>query len=61
MDEGKLTGSYYTPESVVRFMVDYLMRNRQDFSHVLEPSAGDGRFIKALQQMAGQIDAIELY
>ena len=61
MDEEKLTGSYYTPESVVRFMVDYLGRNQQDFSYVLEPSAGDGRFIKALQQTAGQIDAIELY
>ena len=61
MEEEKLTGSYYTPESVVQFMVDYLRRNQQDFSYVLEPSAGDGRFIKALQQTVGQIDAIELY
>lgn len=61
MDEEKLTGSYYTPETVVQFMIDYLRRRRQDFSDVLEPSAGDGRFIKGLQRMAEQIDAIELY
>lgn len=61
MDGEKLTGSYYTPEYLVEFMVDYLGRNQQDFSYVLEPSAGDGRFLRALQQLAGHIDIIELY
>lgn len=61
MDGEKLTGSYYTPENLVQFMVDYLMRNQQNFSNVLEPSAGDGRFLRGLQQAAGHVDMIELY
>lgn len=61
MDNEKLTGSFYTPEYLVQFMVDYLESNQHDFSCVLEPAAGDGRFLRALQQTAGHIDAIELY
>jgi len=60
MDGEKLTGSYYTPENLVQFMVDYLRRNQQDFSSVLEPSAGDGRFFQALKPAAGHVDMIEL-
>ena len=53
MDNEKLTGSFYTPEYLVQFMVDYLESNQHDFSCVLEPAAGDGRFLRALQQTAG--------
>lgn len=47
----KKSGSYYTPESVANFMVSY-MRDKY-FSanqglNVLEPSCGDGVFLKAL-------------
>ena len=61
MEEEKLTGSYYTPENLVNFMVDYLQTQKQDLSNVLEPSAGDGRFLSLLQFKAARIDAIELF
>ena len=42
-------------------MVDYLQTQKQDLSNVLEPSAGDGRFLSLLQFKAARIDAIELF
>lgn len=60
MNEQKATGSYYTPHKLVDFMVDYLKNEQQDFHKILEPSAGDGRFITNLLPLAGKIDAIEL-
>ena len=45
----KLTGSFYTPEIISDFLVDYLSDKMKgkDFS-ILEPSAGDGIFIKSI-------------
>jgi len=43
--EDKLSGSYYTPYKTVSFMKDYLLREHKTYNSVLEPSAGDGRFI----------------
>lgn len=61
MDEKK-TGSYYTPADIVEFMVRYLVLQGQNCQHVLEPSAGDGRFLPALLSQPGcQIDAVELF
>lgn len=61
MDE-KRSGSYYTPERVVRFMVNYLASQGQSFSRVLEPSAGDGRFLPNLLRQPGcRVDAVELF
>lgn len=60
MNEQKATGSYYTPHKLVEFMVDYLKNEQQDFHKILEPSAGDGRFITKLLPVAEEIDAIEL-
>ena len=41
----KLSGSYYTPHKTVCFMEKYLSKENKRFSSVLEPSAGDGRFV----------------
>ena len=46
MQEGnkKDTGSFYTPQSLIDYMVSYIsVRVRP--SSILEPSAGDGRFV----------------
>jgi adenine-specific DNA-methyltransferase len=61
MKEDKKTGSYYTPLNLIQFMLDYLEREQQDFSHVLEPSAGDGRFLSLLIPKAKNIMAIEVF
>lgn len=61
MNDEKKTGSYYTPYDLIAFMMQYLENEQQDFSRVLEPSAGDGRFLSLLLKKATQIDAIELF
>lgn len=61
MRDNKKTGSYYTPPDVIRFMVEYLSVNGQNFSKVLEPSAGDGRFIFELESIADSITVIEKF
>lgn len=61
MNSDKLSGTYYTPPDAIRFMMEYLKREQQDFSNVLEPSAGDGRFLPLLQKCAEHITAIELF
>jgi adenine-specific DNA-methyltransferase len=55
----KLTGSFYTPEELVSYMVDYV-RKKMRIDSVLEPSAGDGRFIRYLSNFGLKIDAIEI-
>lgn len=61
MSDEKMTGSYYTPHDLISFMMRYLENEQQDFSSVLEPSAGDGRFLSLLLEKALQVDAIELF
>ena len=61
MATDKETGSYYTPYELVEFMVTYLKKKRQNFSSVLEPSVGDGRFLSALLSVSGEVKAIELF
>lgn len=61
MNSDKLSGTYYTPPDAIQFMIEYLKREQQDFSNVLEPSAGDGRFLPLLQKCAEHITAIELF
>lgn len=60
MKNEKETGSYYTPYNVISFMIDYLKTENQDFSRVLEPSAGDGRFIPSLIGEADYIETVEI-
>lgn len=50
MKNKKNTGSFYTPKSIANFLVSYLsdkLQNKNNLS-VLEPSAGDGIFIKTI-------------
>jgi adenine-specific DNA-methyltransferase len=45
----KLTGSFYTPKIIADFLLDYLVAKiKVSNLTVLEPSAGDGIFIKAI-------------
>ena len=41
----KKSGSYYTPYRTVYFMKEYLENEHRTFESILEPSAGDGRFV----------------
>lgn len=43
----KLIGSYYTPHEVIKFIYNYLEKQNKNIKSILEPSAGDGRFIEA--------------
>lgn len=54
----KLTGSFYTPQSLVNYMVNYVSKRMQPHN-ILEPSAGDGRFISQLTEFHVPITAIE--
>lgn len=60
--EDKLSGSYYTPHKTIRFMMDYLEREGKICDSVLEPSAGDGRFIDVIEgvEKVKKIVAVEL-
>ena len=42
----RLTGAYYTLPTAADFMAHWLMR--QDGEHVLEPSFGDGVFLRSV-------------
>ena len=61
MENNKETGSYYTPYKLIDFMFNYLKKNNQCFENVLEPSAGDGRFLSVLCSESENIKAIELF
>ncbi|GAA0780143.1 Eco57I restriction-modification methylase domain-containing protein [Hathewaya limosa] len=57
--DSKLTGSYYTPIKLVNSMVEFIEEDLNR-THILEPSAGDGRFIEKLLKNNCEIDAVEL-
>lgn len=61
MENNKETGSYYTPYNLINFMNRYLQKNNQSFVNVLEPSAGDGRFLSVLLSQSNNVKAIELF
>lgn len=56
--DNKQTGSFYTPTSLIEYMVEYI-RNRVVPHSILEPSAGDGRFAKALRLFNCPITLVE--
>jgi len=58
MDE-KATGSFYTPDTLINYMVAYA-RDRIVPLNILEPSAGDGRFVPLLKEFNCPITLIEL-
>jgi len=45
VSDQKLRGGYYTPEILADYMVDWAIRSGED--NILEPSCGDGNFIKS--------------
>ncbi|MCG3197027.1 MAG: Modification methylase Eco57IB [bacterium] len=47
----KVTGSHYTPEEVVRSLVSWAAR--RDTDRMLDPSCGDGRFLRAHANSVG--------
>lgn len=59
MTNDKLTGSFYTPHNLVNYMVDYVSK-RICPRTILEPAAGDGRFISPLFKFNVPITAVEL-
>lgn len=54
----KETGSFYTPASLIDFMVEYI-KNRITPKTILEPSAGDGRFVPTLRVFGAQVSLAE--
>jgi len=50
VNKKKLIGSYYTPKEIADFLTDYLSVKLKDSGpiNILEPSAGDGIFIKSI-------------
>lgn len=49
----KLTGSYYTPDYLAEFVTSRVLahfKNRKTALQILEPSVGDGSFIKAIEK-----------
>ena len=54
----KDTGSFYTPQSLVDYMASYVSTRVQP-SLILEPSAGDGRFVNALSAFNSHITLVE--
>lgn len=54
----KSTGSFYTPYNLVEFMTDYI-HGRINVNRILEPSAGDGRFVEYLKSFDSFIHLIE--
>lgn len=58
MDNNKITGSYYTPDILVKAMVNYI--NAKPGDVILEPSAGDGRIIEEIDKnIHAEIDIVE--
>lgn len=60
--EDKLLGSYYTPLRTVQFMKEYLEREHKIYTKMLEPSAGDGRFVDVFEKQTNilRLVAVEL-
>ena len=59
--EQKLRGAYYTPNEIINFILRWVLREDEP-KKILEPSAGDGRFIKLADQINtnSEITAIEI-
>lgn len=57
----KLMGAYYTPNEIVDFMLRWTIESDKPQS-VLEPSAGDGQFLRRLKEVNKEtkITAIEI-
>lgn len=58
MANNKLTGSFYTPHKLIEYMVNYVSKRMKPCS-ILEPSAGDGRFVSPLLKFNVPITLVE--
>lgn len=58
----KLRGGYYTPNDLADFLVNWILKDKQN-GRILEPSAGDGVFIESLLRFnfKGTAFAVELF
>ncbi len=54
----KETGSFYTPEELIEYMVAYASARIQPKT-ILEPSAGDGRFVEPLKRFGAPTSLVE--
>ena len=62
--EQKLRGGYYTPQNVANYVAEWVVSQNKPCLELLEPSCGDGVFIKALSKVtdgAFHISAHELF
>lgn len=59
--EKKLNGVFYTPFEIVDFLTRRIM-DKQEIVNVLEPSAGDGRFVKKIVEFTDEVNvtAVEI-
>ena len=55
-DAVKDRGAYYTPKAISDFIVDWGLRGSNNPSNILEPSCGDGAFLRSLSE---SLDATE--
>jgi predicted RNA methylase len=58
VDQKRTLEQFFTPESLANRMADWL--GITDGTHVLEPSAGDGRLARAAIERGGSVTAIEI-
>jgi adenine-specific DNA-methyltransferase len=63
MKNKKLSGSFYTPKPIADFLVDYISNKFVDATSisVLEPSSGDGVFIKSIydnKTLSGKVSKV---
>ncbi len=59
--EEKLNGVFYTPFEIIDFLSSWVI-DKQEIVDVLEPSAGDGRFVKKIVEFADKVNvtAVEI-
>lgn len=50
VSEEKLNGRYFTPQAVSDFVTDWVLDQKNKVCSILEPSAGDGIFLKSLNK-----------
>lgn len=53
----KVRGGYYTPSPVARFLAGWV---RRAGPRIVEPSCGDGRILRELAALSGQVRGVEL-
>lgn len=51
--DAKARGAFYTPPEITRFLASWAIRSGSDW--VLEPSAGDGAFLRALRERFAEL------